>query len=216
MRSALTVLRHRHRHHVHRRHDVAHRAGFDQSLRDSISSLGPDTIYGREVLGRELRRRREVHRTVEAAEHDAAATPTRSSTSAVHRDGRRYARHTAARALRERVYYHDRRRRSSASSARPRTMDSVVTRSPVELGRFFNFRRIAAAPQGDRARPDGVSWRSSRIRIRSARRCGSGLYEYEVIGVLAKRPSQAASAGRRRLRGHPATRRTRSSSASTR
>ena len=96
MRSGAHGARRRHRHHVDRRHD-GDDPRFDQSLRDMIRAVGPNTIFC-SVRRHQFRERRRDSATVEAAEPDgvrcagdrrADARRSSSSTSSSAPAGRR-------------------------------------------------------------------------------------------------------------------------------
>ena len=149
--------------------------GFDESLRESISELGPEHDLRPEVRRAELRVRGksflEVARAPEpddrrrAARSSATARRWRSSTCGWARRGRQ----PLAGLLRERAAPS-----RSACSARPRTSPAVEFRQARSRAVLHRRRSRAPAP-GHRARPDAVRSRCSPASIRSARRSAIGV-----------------------------------------
>ena len=177
--------------------------GFDESLRDIFRTIGPDTIFVAEVLGRQPLGGRRLPGDAEAAEHDA---------------GRRR-RDRARRAVDRGRVDHPRQRRPGAARAR------VLQESEDQAAADLRHRGTLSAPDAHSGRDGPVlhrrskcsgastssSWarrrtrRSSRTKIRSARRSGSGSMQYEVIGVHGEAPvARRLRRRRRRLRDHSA------------
>ncbi len=160
--------------------------GFDQSLRDAISSLGPDTITVAKFSGVSLAGGKKFQDLLMrpnlnpgdaiALEHNAPSIEMVDITLGNGGPG-----------VRERVYYKNTKTKILSVFGTTEKWTSVV-RTPVELGRFFTSGELqrrrnvivlgqtayaALFPNSD---PIGKT-----VRL--------GLDEYEVIGVLAKRPS---------------------------
>ena len=178
--------------------------GFDQSFRDLIRGIGPDTIFVAKFSGVSLSLGRQASGSAEAPERHAATTPTRSARRAVDRDRRH---HPRRRRLRRRPAARLLPQPAHQAADRLRH-DREVVRSRIDLaveaGRFFTTAEVehrrkvvvlgqtaftALFPTED---PIGKV-----VRV--------GLEAYEVIGVMAKRPSPGGfNLGAGRLRHHAA------------
>ena len=159
--------------------------GFDESLRDSIRTIGPDTIFVAKFSAVSLSSGaslQEMLKRPNMTPQDADAigrAPSIEAATVILGNG--------GPAPQERIYYRDQRTKPLNIFGTTDVYPSL-TRIPVELGRFFNEQEVqrhrkvivlgqtpyqALFPTGD---PIGKM-----VRL--------GLIQYEVIGVLAKRPS---------------------------
>jgi putative ABC transport system permease protein len=160
--------------------------GFDESLRDSIRTIGPDTIYVAKFSAVSLSSGAsftEMLKRPNMTPQDADAIGRAPSieASTVILGG------SSGPAPQERIYYGDQKTKQLQISGTTEVY-TQLSRIPVELGRFFNEQEVqrrrhvivlgqtpykALFPTAD---PIGKM-----VRL--------GLVQYEVIGVLAKRPS---------------------------
>ena len=160
--------------------------GFDQSLRDSISQLGPDTIMRAEVGSPELRRRAQLPGGGAAAEPDDGGRAGDRAGVPVGGAGRRLARHGSGNS-RSRIYY-GRERTKQVSVFGATENWAAVNFAKVEAGRLF----IPAEVEHRRAvvMLGNGPWQSlfpNVDPIGKTVRIGSN--QFTVIGVLGKRPS---------------------------
>ena len=179
--------------------------GFDESLRDSIRQLGPNTIFVQKCGALSFAARQAASSRWCGARtsrcEDARAIAARA---AVGGDGGRLARRDAATAGRASITATSARSRLAIIGATENL--AAVNFAKLEAGRFFMPARGRAPAAGRRARP--TPWqRCSRTSIRSARRSASAPTQFTVVGVLR----QAAEPGRLRhrrgrLRRHSRTR----------
>ena len=160
--------------------------GFDESLRDSIRTIGPDTIFVAKFSAVSMSAGadfQEMLKRPNMMPEDAAAiergAPSIQVASVILGQGGRGARESI-------VYRNQRTKNMSVLGVEDNY--TRLTRLPVEMGRFFNAvevqRRKAVVVLGQSpylalfptSDPIGKT-----VRI--------GLVQYEVVGVLAKRPS---------------------------
>ena len=185
MRSVPDRPRHRHWHHVDCRHDRP-----DPRFRPVLSRLDPDDRPGhdlrREVVRRQLVARRDFQELVKRPNltpDDAAAIERDAPSIEVVRS-----RSAGGPGRRKRVYYNAQRRKRCRLGHREAY---PWLSAPVDIGRFFTATRCSAVRAWS-VLGHGAHKRSSPCgSARQERRLG--FEEYEVIGVLAKRPSPAAS-----------------------
>ena len=159
--------------------------GFDESLRDSIRTIGPDTIFVAKFSAVSLSSGASLqdmlkrpNMTPQDADAIARAPSIEAATVILGSGGP---------APQERIYYRDQRTKPLNIFGTTDVYPSL-TRIPVEVGRFFNEQEVqrhrkvivlgqnpyhALFPAGDAI--------GKMVRL--------GLIQYEVIGVLAKRPS---------------------------
>ena len=148
--------------------------GFDQSLRDLIAQLGPDTIIMSALQRHELRQRRRVQRAAEAAEPDDLRRRAIEEQSAAAADGGRRARRRRARPAQQRVFYRDLKTKPiivfGTSENLRRRHQHPVPRRPVlqrhrsavpEERRRARQHRLQAAVRADRHRSDRQDWCAS-------------------------------------------------------
>lgn len=160
--------------------------GFDESLRDSIRTIGPDTIFVAKFSAVSLSSGasfQEMLQRPNMTPQDAdaiARVPSIEAATVILGNG-------GGPAPQERIYYRDQRTKPLNIFGTTDVYPSL-TRIPIEIGRFFNEQEVqrhrkvivlgqtpyhALFPTSD---PIGKM-----VRL--------GLVQYEVVGVLAKRPS---------------------------
>ena len=175
--------------------------GFDESLRDSIKTIGPDTIFVAKFSAVSLssgasfdEMLKRPNMTPQDADAIGRAPSIEASTVILGQGGP---------APQERVYFRDQKTKPLLIFGTTDVYPSL-THIQVELGRFFNEQEVqrrrqvivlgqnpyqALFPNSD---PIG-----KKVRL--------GLIQYEVIGVMAKRPTPGGfDTGRGRQRDHPA------------
>ena len=164
--------------------------GFDQSLRDMIRAIGPNTIFVQRFGVTSFANGAEIQRPAEAPEPDASPTRARSRS-----------RPTTLAARRHRA----RRRRAADAAARllPRPEDQAARRlrhdRELRRGHAHPDARRAASSTAPRCSTARTSSCSATRRtsccsrraapIRSARSVRVGTERFEVVGVFDKRPS---------------------------
>jgi putative ABC transport system permease protein len=159
--------------------------GFDESLRDSIRTIGPDTIYVAKFSAVSLSSGSsftEMLKRPNMTPQDADAVgrvPSIEASAVILGSG--------GPAPSERIYFGDQKTKQLQIFGTTEVYTSL-TRIPVELGRFFNEqevqrrRRVIVLGQTPyKALFPTVDPIGKTVRL--------GLVQYEVIGVLAKRPS---------------------------
>ena len=160
--------------------------GFDESLRDSIRTIGPDTIFVAKFSAVSMSAGadfQEMLKRPNMMPEDAAAiesgAPSIEVASVILGQGGRGARESI-------VYRNQRTKAMSVMGVEDNY--TRLTRLPLEIGRFFNAievqRRKAVVVLGQGpyvALFQNIDPIGKLVRI--------GLMQYEVIGVLAKRPS---------------------------
>jgi len=160
--------------------------GFDESLRDSIKTIGPDTIFVAKFSAvsiasgnsfQEMLKRPNM--TPADADAIAAEAPSIEETTVILGNG--------GPPTQERVYYRNQKSKQLSVFGTTEVYPSL-TRIPIELGRFFNesevqhHREVMVLGQGPyKALFPNTDPIGKTVRL--------GLTQYEVIGVLAKRPS---------------------------
>jgi len=159
--------------------------GFDESLRDSIRTIGPDTIFIAKFSAvsissgssfQELLKRPNMT----PADADAIAqAPSIEMTTVILGNG--------GPATRERLYFGHQKSKQLSVFGTTEVYPSL-TRIPVDIGRFFNEgevqrrRQVIVLGQGPyKALFPATDPIGKTVRL--------GLVQYEVIGVLGKRPS---------------------------
>ena len=169
--------------------------GFDQSLRDSISQLGPNTIIVAEVRRAQLRVGQELPRGGAAAEPDHRGRARRSSATA--RRWRWSTCGSARRAATAAVAHLLRQRDARGSSA---IIGATENWSATSTSRRSKPAASSPPRKSSTARRSSCSAtargrRSSRNIDPIGKKVRIGAIEYTVIGVLGKRPSPGGFGG---------------------
>ena len=167
--------------------------GFDESLRDSIRALGPNTVFVQKFSALSFAVRQVVPGGGEAPEHHPRGRA---------RGRARVARRSAVVDVwlggggndRSRVYYgHEK----TTQIADPRRDRELLGRQLHQARAGPAVHAVARSSTGARSSCSARTrtCRSSRTSIRSARRCGSAPTSSRSIGVFGKRPSPGGFGG---------------------
>ena len=161
--------------------------GFDNSLRESISQLGPNTIIVQKMGSAQLRVRQELPRSRAPSEPDDGGRAGDRARLPVGRAGRRLARRDAA-TRRSRIYYGTDKRPSRSAIFGATENWAAVNFAKLEMGRLFMPAEVEHRRQV--VVLGNSPWQSLFPNIDPiGKTVRIGANQFTVIGVLGKRPS---------------------------